>query len=252
VSQDRRQHYRVTPNIEREVHVFAIATDGTSQQVGLLDISAGGVSFGVEADQRLVSEVGDNLTLRFETGRSAEPLEIAALLCHIKLIEGHLIYGISFAQWDGDRQSLAPQLRSLFNEREAVRVEPREDDEVEIQITLHGRGTITHGLLRDISVLGIGVWVADEDQEMLGNGESLSIDLHLPAEEEVLQLNVKVRHIQHVGQRVRVGAQMLSQDIRLSREQTKRITNYVMKRQIQVARIDAERRRAMQTHYPTR
>jgi c-di-GMP-binding flagellar brake protein YcgR len=252
VSQDRRQHYRVTPNIEREVHVFAIATDGTSQQVGLLDISAGGVSFGVEADQKLVSEVGENLTLRFETGRSAEPLEIAALLCHIKLVEGNLIYGISFAQWDGDRQSLAPQLRSLFNEREAVRVEPQEDHEVEMQITLHGRGTITHGLLRDISVLGIGVWVADEDQEMLGNGENLTIDLHLPSEDEVLQLNVVVRHTQHVGQRMRVGAQMLSQDIRLSREQTKRITNYVMKRQIQVARIDAERRRAMQAHYPTR
>jgi c-di-GMP-binding flagellar brake protein YcgR len=252
VSQDRRQHYRVTPNIEREVHVFAIATDGTTQQVGLLDISAGGVSFGVETAQKLVSEVGEKLTLRFETGRLTQPLDIPALLCHIKLIEDNLVYGVSFEQWDGERQSLAPQLRSLFNEREAVRVEPQEDEEVDIKITLYGRGTTTHGLLRDISVLGIGIWVADEDQEMLGGGESLTIDVHLPAEDESLQLNVEVRHTQHVGQRVRVGAQLNNQGVQLSREHTKRITNYVMKRQIQVARIDAERRRAMQAHYPTR
>jgi len=252
VSQDRRQHYRVTPNIERDVHVFAVSTDGTTQQVGLLDISAGGVSFGVGTDQKLVSEVGDTLTLRFETGRLTQPLDIPALLCHIKLVENNLIYGISFEQWDGERQSLAPQLRSLFNEREAVRVEPQEDEEVDIKITLHGRGTTTHGLLRDISVLGIGVWVADEDQEMLGRGEDLTINLHLPAEEESLQLKVAVRHTQHVGERVRVGAQMIDEGVKKSRDNIKRITNYVMKRQIQVARIDAERRRAMQAHYPTR
>lgn len=222
-----------------------------SQQVNLIDISAGGVSIGVSGQDKLKIDVGENLILRFETDRLSDALEINAMLRHIKLVEEHLVYGVSFDQWDSERRSLAPQLRSLFNERQAVRVEPEEDQEIDLEITLHGHGTVANGLLRDISVLGIGIWIADEDQEVLGAKDNLTIDLRLPSDEEDITLAVTLRHTQHVGDRVRIGAQMVAEDAHQARRNEKTLINYVMKRQMEVARIDAERRRAMQAHYPT-
>ena len=251
VSQDRRIHYRVTPNIERDVHVFAVTPTGATHQVGLVDISAGGVAFGVDQDNKLQADIGDILVVRFENGRLQKPLEIRAALRHEKSEDCNVVYGVEFQSWNDERHRLAPKLRSLFNEREAVRVEPRDDDELDVEIHLQGNTNLSGGLLRDISVLGIGIWLQDEDQALLDGKESMTLGVRLEPDEEPMEISVRVRHTQQVGERVRIGAQILPDEKHDARAQKKRIMAYVMKRQIEVARIDAERRRAMQAHYPT-
>ena len=251
VSQDRRVHYRVTPNIERDVHVFAVTPTGSTHQVGLVDISAGGVAFGLNENERLQADIGDILVVRFENGRLQEPLEIQAALRHEKEEDTNVVYGVEFQSWDDERTRLAPKLRSLFNEREAVRVEPHDADELDVEIHLHGHTDLSGGLLRDISVLGIGIWLQDEDQALLVGKESMTLGVRFDPDDEPMELCVRVRHTQQVGERVRIGAQIVPNDKHDARAQKKRIMAYVMKRQIEVARIDAERRRAMQAHYPT-
>ena len=251
MSQDRRIHYRVTPTIEREVHVFAITPSGNRHQVGLIDISAGGIAFGLNHSEPLTAKVGDVLTLRFETGRLQKSLEIQAKLRHQKNAEDNIIYGVAFESWENPRHGLAPQLRSLFNEREAVRVEP-EDDELGVNISIAGESNLDAGILRDISVLGVGIWLADENPITVMEDDSLTISLQLRPEDEHIDIKVRVCHTQRVGGRVRIGAEIAEGNGTVLRTKKKRIMDYVMKRQIEVARIDAERRRAMQEHYPTR
>ena len=250
VSQDRRIHYRVTPTIEREVRVFAVTNAGITHQVGLIDISAGGISFGVSQSEKLRAEVGDILTLRFETGRLLTPLEIKAKLCHEKTADTNIVYGAAFEGWENERHGLAPQLRSMFNEREAVRVDPG-DDEVSLDLQSNGHSNPSAALLRDISILGVGIWLTDDDQPVPNEKDLMTVGIQLTPSEGPLEIVVRVCHTHRVGERVRIGAEIQGQSPQDARDQTKAIMNYVMKRQIEVARIDAERRRAMQEHYPT-
>ncbi len=250
MSQNRRVHYRVTPDIERDVRVFAVTPGSTSHQVGLIDISAGGISFAVTADHGLQAQVGSKLTLRFEASRLNNTLEIPSTLRRIEEADDNLIYGVEFNNWADDRFRLAPQLRSLFNEREAVRVEPPEGDELDVSVAINGETTLTPGLLRDISVLGVGIWLHDDEHHVVSNQDAITIGLQLDNDDEEVQLEVRVRHTHTVGDRVRLGVEICDDQTRRVADTQKRIMKYVMQRQIEAARIDAERRRAMREHYP--
>ncbi len=251
MSQNRRVHYRVTPDIERDVRVFAVVSDSHTHQVGLIDISAGGISFAVGADQNIKADVGSKLTLRFEASRLNDALEIPSTLRRIETADDSVVYGVEFNDWTQHRFRLAPQLRSLFNEREAVRVEPREGDELDVTLEVNGQNAVSPGLLRDISVLGVGIWLTDDAAQGISAEDSITIGFQLDPDDDQVKLEVRVRHTQTVGDRLRLGVELCDdRNSRLAATQ-KRIMKYVMQRQIEVARIDAERRRAMRQHYPT-
>jgi len=245
VTQDRRLQYRVTPNLEREVLVSVELADGKVFPVHLVDVSAGGAGFGVVGTDALPVEAGQILNIRFDSVRLSELLVVPAELRHVKVEETDVQYGVSFHDWTGIRMNLAPKLRSLFNEREAVRVEPREDEEVPIRVSL-GDGSIeASGLLRDISVLGLGLWVSAEDQIGLALGDNLDVHFTLPPSEKPLVLGVVMKHVAEVGEQVRLGLEIERQQPAMMNGTRRGITSYVMTRQMEVARIDAERRRAM-------
>ena len=173
---------------------------------------------------------------------------------HIKPSEdgNSIMYGIAFDPWSESRLDLTPKLRALFNEREAVRVEPVEDEHVEVQLIVEGNTPHIAGLLRDISVFGLGVWVSAEDELELREHSRFRLNLLLPTGTETLVVDVDVRHMQAIGPRSRIGLEFCSEDASARRAQQREITQYVMTRQIEIARIDAERRRAMESHYPSR
>jgi len=254
MSRERRQHYRVSPNTDRDVSVVVRTESGSSHHVALIDISAGGVALACDAVNALPSKVLDFITVSFESNRLGRPLDIYAQLCHIEASENgeSIMYGIRFQNWAEHRENLAPKLRALFNEREAVRVDPREDQDVEVELVFNGKGRISSGLLRDISVLGVGVWINADDEPHLQPGNTIELNVTLPSTDEAIQLQVEIRHLQHVGEQSRLGVEICNPDARARRSQEKNINGYVMERQIEIARIDAERRRAMGSHYPSR
>jgi c-di-GMP-binding flagellar brake protein YcgR len=254
VSDERRQHYRVSTSTDREISVRVGLQDGSQHPVGLIDISAGGVALALGADEALPAKINETVTIIFESDRLGQPLEISSHLRHIKMSDddANIIYGVSFDPWDENRLNLTPKLRSLFNEREAVRVEPSDDGEIDVQLVFNGRGTVLNGLLRDISVLGLGVWLNTDDAPSLNSASTVALDLTLPTCTEPLHLEVEVRHRAPIGERSRVGMHFTDKDRKTLTNRQKVLTNYVMARQIENARIDAERRRAMGSHYPTR
>ena len=250
MSQDRRLNYRVTSTIERDVEVDVVLADGSLADLVLIDISAGGVGMAGPEELAPDMRVGDTIVVRFSSKRLLKPLEIASQVRHIKLTDDGIHYGIGFDDWGGIRSHMAPKLRSLFNEREAVRVEPRTDEEVLINIVGESEQGAIEGWLRDISVLGVGMWITLEDQVALESGSSVRVQFTLPHNEMVLDLEAQVRHQQVVGDRARLGLQIVNDQPGRWNGVHRQITQYVMSRQIEIARIDAERRRAMDVESP--
>ena len=103
--------------------------------------------------------------------------------------------------------------------------------------------------MRDISVLGVGMWVSAEDESLLSANDEVSLDFQLGSTSESLSLHARVRYTSIAGGQTRVGIEILEQQPAELSGTRKAITDYVMKRQLEIARVDAERRRAMQEHY---
>lgn len=253
MSNERRQHYRVSPSTERDVEVYIRLASGRESRTALIDISAGGVAVAYPRGDAPSVAVAEHVSVVFRSERLGEPLVVSGYIRRIKLSrdQANILYGVGFDDWDSHRNNLTPKLRALFNEREAVRVEPREDEEVDIEVVLSGKAHRVDGTLRDISVLGMGMWVSVDDHPELEDGSTVQVDLTLPNGAQTMKLEVEVRHMQEFGERTRVGLRF-EQPGSTAKKDTKRdITQYVMARQIELAREDAERRRAMEDHYPT-
>ena len=247
MSDNRRHQYRVTPEIERDVSVAVRLQSQALQDIAMLDISAGGIAFAVDTDQKLDVQLSEQILLSFESKRLGKPLEIPGTVRHIHTTKNQVFYGVAFEGWDNTRLNLTPQLRALFNEREAVRVEPREEQDVDVQVTWSNGATI-NGMMRDISVLGVGMWVGEEDDAVFTANDEVSLNFKLGSESESLVLQARVRYTSVAGEQARVGIEIMEQQPAKMSGSRKAITDYVMKRQLEIARVDAERRRAMQAH----
>lgn len=250
MSSERRQHYRVSPNAVREVRVSVRDADGRDHIVGLVDISAGGVALACSVGDAPPIKLMDEVVIVFESDRLFRPLSIRSQIRHIKVSDddANIVYGVRFLDWNEERQRLAPKLRALFNEREAVRVDPREDHEIEVELVINGTARVASGLLRDISVLGVGVWVSTDDEPLLAAGNAIELTIRLPDGSEELRIDAEIRHMQPIGEQARLGVEIRNSGKGLSGT-GRGITGYVMARQIEIARIDAERRRAMESFY---
>ncbi len=250
MSDERRQHYRVSPSAAREVRVSIRDNQGTSHVVGLIDISAGGVALACTVDEAPHVKLMEEISVIFDSDRLLEPLTIQSQVRHIKVSDDdiNIMYGVRFVGWAEQRQRLAPKLRALFNEREAVRVDPREDETIDVELVINGTARSAQGSLRDISVLGVGVWVSTDDEPFLVAGKPIELTIRLPESEEELHIEAEIRHMQPFGEQARLGVEICEPSAGATSPR-KGITGYVMTRQIEIARIDAERRRAMESYY---
>ena len=107
---------------------------GLQSRAVLIDISAGGAAIAYSRADAPSVAVADQVSVVFQSERLGEPLVVSGYIRRIKLSRDHanIMYGVAFEDWNPNRNDLTPKLRALFNEREAVRVEPREDEEVDI------------------------------------------------------------------------------------------------------------------------
>ena len=254
MTQDRRLHYRVSPSTEREIVITVITQDRVAHRVAIIDISAGGVALAVDTKMRLPVAKSELVTIRFESTKIGATLEIPSQIRHIKVVENQdvIVYGVGFVNWSQSRSDLTPKLRALFNEREAVRVDPQDNEEIEIQLLLSGTGHIVNGLLRDVSMLGVGIWVSSFEEKPPRPGDEVVLDLTLPDQDGPMQIKAQVQYRQLAGDQVRVGLEIKTPNLAERKDQEKVLTSYVMARQLESARLDNERRQALLANYPPR
>ena len=79
-------------------------------------------------------------------------------------------------------------------------------------------------------------------------GSQVTVNVSLPNAPQAMQVPVLVRHLHPHGRQVRLGVEIADPNSRAVQRLQTVISRYVMKRQIEMARVDAERRRAREAY----
>ena len=101
---------------------------------------------------------------------------------HVQQVAAGVICGVAFLREIDDSFNLDQALLRIFNRRGAVRVEP--DPQVPVTIHIHspdGR-PLCSGLLRDLSLTGLGIAVAPVDMALLPRDSSVALRFALAGE----------------------------------------------------------------------
>ena len=137
MSDERRQHYRVSSSAAREVRVSIRDNQGTRHVVGLIDLSAGGVALACKVDEAPHVKLMEEISVVFDSDRLLEPLAIQSQVRHIKVSDDdtNIMYGVRFVGWTEQRQRLAPQRhpRSI----RPARIHHLEFDRHEVLLGMH-------------------------------------------------------------------------------------------------------------------
>jgi c-di-GMP-binding flagellar brake protein YcgR len=240
---NRRIHYRVTPTFERAVCVELIRDGGQPVRVGVVDISSGGAGVAVPEGTLPTLKNHELIKLRFSSERFADPFEIIAEVRHAMHGTMAIRYGLRFENWEEHREVLGPKLRTLFNEREAFRVEPEAGERLSVEVFPVQGGVAMGGIIRDISVLGLGVWMRERDVALLESGQHIEARFTLPVSPDPLTCTCEVRHIQRESSLARrmVGLLIVPQRGAAESQLRRVLTDYVMNRQMSARRRGASK-----------
>lgn len=202
-SDDRRSLYRVARVSLETVRVVAIR-HGLRIPVLLLDVSATGCAVCVPTDQLpRLREVADGSgphgwTVGIWMPELERPLAVPATARYLTPMPGGVRVGFGFVLHPETSGDLHERLQVHFNQRRAVRARPPTHESIPVEVDgADGRSGAT-GLLRDLSLMGVGVLVGADDGAALGVGREVRVSLTLPGGES-LDLAAIVRHREELG-----------------------------------------------------
>lgn len=195
---ERRGTYRASPDDVSNVRMVIIRK-GEKIPVVLLDVSASGSAVCVPT-ARLGALKGvadgsgpDGWTVGIWTPKLERPLAVPAIARYIRPMPQGVRIGFAFALNDDRRSDLDTRLQELFNQRRAVRVRPERDDSIRVDLTVAATGAGTTGLLRDVSLMGMGALVATDEADPFAIGTPVTLRMRLPGEQPT-QLEAVVRY----------------------------------------------------------
>ena len=232
---ERRRHYRVTPEFRREVTVDVKGTRGQWWPANLVDISVGGAALVLEQESRTSMRRGDKVTLRFQSERLNAPVEVPSQIYYVRGNNGPHRIGIGFEEWEDARSKLGPRLRSLFNQRQAFRVDVDIATPIQVSVTLEEGSKPVRANARDFSILGVGLWIHSRDVEKFRMEQKISIQFSLPKSRDDFQLGAVVRHVGAEGIQRAIGLEFIP-DARMGTDCRRLLRDYVMRRQLEMRR----------------
>ncbi len=196
---DQRRHYRVTES-DLE-HVISELLAGPQRlQSRVLDISIAGAALllpGV-TDPRwaeliaTLSETG-HCQLRIITPSLPEPLVLVTRILHTRPTRGGLLLGVAFRPEDTSDPDLDATLLRIFNRRGAQRMAPHPRRPVLVALGEEPRESAIQGVLRDLSVTGLGLTLPMADALSLREGQRYQCRFDLHEVHAQLNLPVTVR-----------------------------------------------------------
>jgi c-di-GMP-binding flagellar brake protein YcgR len=126
MAEERRRHYRVTPEALRDIQAhFFLDRLPTPVSVTLVDIAAGGAAIDLPDLKRGDLFMGEHPHLELTSPELREPVRIESEIVNLRNgVDRPLRAGLAFRNWMDNRSTLDPQLWRLFNQRRTVRVEP--------------------------------------------------------------------------------------------------------------------------------
>jgi len=247
----KRRHYRVTGNDLNGISVSINIAD-QSKPVHLIDISSAGAALafiGAEKTQ-VASLFGTTLRpplVEISARELGENISIPCRVAHLQQVAAGVVCGVAFLREIDDSFNLDQALLRVFNRRGAVRVEPDPQVPVTVQIQTPNGKPLCSGLLRDLSLTGLGIAVAPIDMKLLPR--ETTVELSLKLSDEVLEMPAIVR-FGRINSETRpggvspepVGIVGLEFDdhARTQSANRKRLADWVMRRQREIQRMQRE------------
>ncbi len=251
MSATKRRHYRVTGHDLDGIHV-SFRVGRLDHPVQLMDISSAGAAIAFIGENR--DTIKEKLAFRgtppqfvIESASLDAPLTIQCRVVHAQEMEAGVICGVAFLRQIDDTFNLEGALLKVFNRRGAVRVEPDPDQPVRVQILTSAGRAIAGGLLKDLSLTGLGVTVAPSQMSALKSGADIKVRFSLRGREFMLGALVRfttVREALKPGAVTpeEVGIVGLEFDLaaRNDTQTRKHLADWVMWRQREIQRIQRE------------
>ena len=247
----KRRHYRVTGNDLDGISVSLQIAD-QSKPVHLIDISSAGAALafiGAEKTQ-VASLFGTTLrppVIEISARELGENINIPCRVAHLQQVAAGVICGVAFLREIDDSFNLDQALLRVFNRRGAVRVEPDPQVPVQVYIQSPDGKALCSGLLRDLSLTGLGIAVAPVDMKLLPKESEVRLSFELT--DEILEMPAIVR-FGRVNSETRpggvspepVGIVGLEFDdhARTQSANRKRLADWVMRRQREIQRMQRE------------
>jgi hypothetical protein len=200
---ERRVTYRVDPGVADGLQAVLIRGGGRIR-AHVLDLSAEGAGLLVPQDhvaelQALAESASPGgWIVGLMASTLDRPLSVPALARYVGPVPGGVRIGFAFSLEDNRRSGLDDQLRALFNKRCAVRARPDSVESIAVELTVDERPPIV-GILRDLSLLGVGVLVATEDVGGLNDVSALTAKFRLPGGQEYEKLSTNFCYREALG-----------------------------------------------------
>ncbi|MDP6933636.1 MAG: PilZ domain-containing protein [Myxococcota bacterium] len=226
----KRQQYRVTDALLKEIGV-RLTVGRRRLPAILLDMAQGGA--GLALEEKYASELKHKaeVKLYITSERLNSPLVIKAEIRHVRRGFDDVRVGLEFEDWGGERSTLGPRLLSLFNERRAFRVSPPHSQRIPVYIVTGTSGTQIQAMLKDVSLLGIGLFVRKDEVGPLQDEEGGYLKFRLPRDRRVIKFAAEVRHVQRGERFAEVGMEFIREHSGLYAGIQSSLTRYVMHRQ---------------------
>ena len=248
MSEGQRRHYRVTGEDLNGI-VVSMLFGQQRHDVHLLDISAAGAAIAFmgwkpEQFQRISRKNSSPTSIQIEAQSLQEPLDILCQVVHLREVNAGLVCGIAFHQPVGKIVNLDQALLKVFNRRGAVRVEADPDNPIAVTLMDEHGATVGAGMVRDLSLTGVGITVHEETLKIVQGSQSLSVQFHIDGNEIYLRADVRfARKIQATHpndeQPVNTGILGIEFDVDAREEgmTNRRLADWVMRRQREIQRL---------------
>jgi c-di-GMP-binding flagellar brake protein YcgR len=205
----------------------------------LIDVSASGAGVRFEGGAAPSLGVGQAVDLVFSGRPFGAPITVSAQVQHrTEERGGARRYGFRFLQPQRLDTGLPPALRSYFNRRQVVRVEPAADEQIPVELSSDG-GPPVEARLENLSVMGVGVGLDTAVEPYLANSPSVSISIGLPGNRRPVEMTGIIRHRRLVGGRIHYGIAFDTEATPGYERQQDSISRWVLKRQMEFLRKPA-------------
>jgi c-di-GMP-binding flagellar brake protein YcgR len=229
---NKRRQYRATADFEKLVQLQLLGPKVHAHNVRLLDLSSGGAGVELPASASGMLLMRDLVELRVLSPRLPETIDMRGKVAWLDEAAARPKVGIVFVNWREHRMLLDSQLKGLFNEREAFRVEPDHRHPITAEIHLDDGATTLQVKLRDISVLGLALRIPAKSMDQLPAKTGALVTLRSGHAEMDLKLRAEVRHVREdeSGPWAHAGFRLVH-DPRGAARAERAINRFVMQRQ---------------------
>lgn len=187
---DRRHAYRVAMENGEPIRA-EVSSEGGSLLGEVLDLSLYGCSVRVPLTQAPIVPVGGTVTLTLHAS-DTKSVTITATVQASTGRDKFRRMGLAFSNPAALHAMLSPKLLRWFNERRALRVQPRPP--VSVAVDVPGQERRLTGRMLDISAEGVGVVVDGESAQELSQVVRVGLEFTLPGHTGPTVLRAFIRY----------------------------------------------------------